>query len=441
MGNIKICKKRMAARDFQNNHPNYFEKFHATVFLVFCVLAAMHPLQYGVNAQERAPCVEKITLSELRAKVLSGSPLTAAIDRRYAYELASALEKEVLLNPELQAEHTYTGMRLGGADDPQAQVSLGMPIRLSDFGSRDRVAALMRKAAEAQKGADLLELLTRLKVSYLNLLSLQQLEKVVLDSSRLVTEQMKLVEDGVRKGLFSKGEEELFRGEAGRLRAQLLDIRSEVAAAQETLAQQTLSQCALVADGAESSGEISPIEALIERARTSEIGLNHRIELANKLSQARHEMSEDDAFPAISPRLVYQHTNDGGDFLGVGIAIPLPLFNRNQGERARAAADEGAARVDRRSVEGELLAHRISLMRSAVVAKREGAEEYTRRVVPSFDSALRAQMQLYMSGKGNVMQVWQMLRELTAVKSEAVQRVVAAEIARAQLSVMVGEEL
>lgn len=417
---------------------------------VYAAVAGIAPLQ-GIVAEDSAACEERITLPELRAKVLGSSPMTAAIDKRYAYELASAIEKEVLLNPELQAERTFTRMNLGGDDDPQAQVSLSMPLRLSDFGSRARVAELLRKAAEAQKGLELLELLTRVKVAYLNLHSLQQLEKVVMESSALVDEQVKLVEDGVKKGLFSKGEEDLFHGESGRLHAQILDIRSEISAAQEKLAQEALLKCTLVAEGGETSLELPSIEVLTQKADESPIGLKSRLELARKLSVARRSLAEDDQFPTIAPRLLYQHTNDGGDFFGIGVTMPLPFFNRNQGELTRALADEQLALSERNAWsdseagDGEKTngtgKHRLTLMRSVAASKLSGAALYQSKVVPSFESALKAQIQMYKSGRGNVMQVWQMLRELTSVKGEAVQRAVAAEIARAQLSIMVGEEL
>jgi cobalt-zinc-cadmium efflux system outer membrane protein len=368
--------------------------------------------------------------------------LVAEIDSRYAGEVAQAYDTEVFRNPELQFEQVYTRMGLNGADDPQTNASLALPLRLSNFGAKSRVAALMRRAGDTQRKAALLGLTQRLVLQFNNLYYLQRSEELLGESESRAARQVSLIHQGVSKGLLSEGDHYLFEGEMYRLRSQRAGVRAALEALRAEQAATLGTPCLIKAKAPVGLAALPSEQALIERASRNELGDAARAALMTELSAEQLRLAELDAVPEFAPRLVYQHTNDGGDFVGAGISIPLPIFNRNQGARGRAAAElEVARRKGELLSAGGALEQRVSALRLAALSADEQARIFQNKVVPAFESALKSQERLYSQGKGSVLEVWQTLRTYNDARRESLSVWLAAASARAQLVSFVGEEL
>jgi outer membrane protein TolC len=159
------------------------------------------------------------------------------------------------------------------------------------------------------------------------------------------------------------------------------------------------------------------------------------------LSAEQSRLAELDAFPQITPRLVYQHTNDGGDFIGAGIALQLPLFNRNQAAIGRAQAENTLARRKRDFLAQGGLEAQVRALRRSALSSAEQATLYRTKVIPAYRDALRAQEQLFAQGKGNVLQIWQTLRTYSDAQRESLGVWHEALQARMKLSLLVGVEV
>ena len=386
-------------------------------------------------------CEQILSLEEFRAYALNNSPMVGEIDRDYASDLAKAFDLRVLANPELQAERTRTRMTLSAADEPQSQISISQPIRLSDFGKRDRVASLIKKSGDAQKSAKVLELTQKLIVQFRTLYVLQQTERIISEAELRATKKVSLIREGVKKGLISDGDEKLFEGEKYRLQAQKKGISSTISIMQSDLGRSIGSSCLIVTTDPGAFGETPSENLLLQKARASKLSESTRLALLASLAKEQTRLAELDAFPGITPRLVYQHTNDGGDYFGAGISIPLPFWNRNQGNRMRAETEHKVAETNRAFLANGGLESQIKSLRSAVISSKEQAELFSAKVVPSFEAALRAQEKLYSEGKGNVLQVWQTLRTFNEVQSQGLLLWLEAASARVQLSLLIGEEI
>lgn len=417
--------------------------------LFSCVLSRVLPVcvlvvSYGsiLVAESREPeCQKTLSLDEFRAISLKNSPLIAEIDSDYANGLATAFDTEVLINPELQIEQTFTGMKLNGDNDGQTQASLGQPIKLSNFGSRERVAYLIRKSGDLQKRSALLELTQKLNIQFRTLFTLQQTEKILLSAEERASKKVILIKDGVRKGLFSLGDEKLFEGEKYRLKAERLGITSKISSIQSELAKSTGLTCSIITTDFEALREIPTEDSLLSKASTSELSESARIELLHDLSKENTRLAELDAFPVLSPRFVYQHTNDGGDFYGAGIAIPLPFWNRNQGERIRKSAEERVLEIKKSFLINGGFKSQLRSLRQSALSLSEQSELYSSKVIPSFEDALKSQEKIYSEGKGNVIQVWQTLRTYNEVQTQGLMLWLEAISARTQLSILIGEEI
>ncbi len=393
-------------------------------------------------SQQEPTCARSFSLEEFRAIAFEKSPLVAQIDSEYAGQVARAFESEVLANPELQAEQVYTRMKLGGADDPQTNASIAQPLRLSNFGARARVSTLMRRAGDAQKRVALLELSQKLSLQFYSLQALQVTDRIVGESELRASRQAASIHEGIKKGSLSEGEHKLFEGEKYRLQSQRKGLQAALLNLQAELSKSLGMACVLEASGdLRNISELPSEEVLVHRARESELSESARVDLLLALNAEQARVAELDAFPEFAPRVVYQHTNDGGDFIGAGIAIPLPLFNRNQGAVERTRAEMAATQRKREFLVQGGLESQVRILRRSAQGAAEQARIYETKVVPAFREALRAQERLYSQGKGNVLQIWQALRTYSDAQRESLNVWLQALGARMQLSLVVGEEV
>jgi hypothetical protein len=408
---------------------------------LYCVEAEEGIAQPAAETTLGTVCPSALSIEQFRAYGLRFSAEVAEIDQQYAQELARAFDTEVLSNPELQLEQTYTSMKINGDNDPQVNAALAQPLKLSNFGAKARVAALMRTVGDTQKRAKLLEFDQKLLVQFYSLHVLQETEKILRNAMERSSQKVALVSEGVKKGLLSAGDEKLFEGEKYRIMAQANGVQSNLALLRGEISRTLGIPCLLAVKG---SGTLAPLpseDELLAKAKMSSLSEVVRLELLENLAHEQRRLAQRDAYPEIAPRIVYQHTNDGGDFLGVGVTARLPVWNRNQSGIMTAEADERAAQRRRSLLADGGLAWQIKSLREAVQSAGEQSTLYRTKVVPAFQESLAAQERLYSQGKGSVIQVWQSLRALNEAQLQELSLIVVAISARTQLSMLIGEEV
>ncbi len=390
-------------------------------------------------AEER--CSLPLSLEEFRAYALSKSSLIAEIDRDYALDVAKALDTELWTNPELSVEQVYTRMKLGGDDDPQVNAYLSQPLKLSNFGKRDRVAGLIRRAGDVKKKTKLLEFSQKLLLQYVALYSLQETEKILSAAEDMSAARVSALNKGVKEGLITQGAQALFSGERFRLQAQREGLKASLAALQAEVSMQTGSPCIVTASSRPTLGAVPELLELARRAKESELSESSRVELLEVLASEQSALADLDAVPSLIPRVVYQHTNDGGDFVGAGISIPLPLWNRNQAESTRAEGERRAAVARKNFLNTGGLDASVRSLRLAAESAQRQMEIYRVKVIPSFELAFKAEERIYKEGKGSLLDLWQTFRAVNearlselALQGEAIKH-------RVDLSVLVGEEI
>ena len=395
----------------------------------------------ATDASEPRTCSTTVSLDDFRAIAFKKSPLIAEIDAQYAGELAAAFEKEVLRNPELSVEQVWTHGEVGGADDPQSNIYLSQGLRLSNFGSRERVANLTRKAGDQQKRLRLLELNQKLKLQFYTLVSLQRAAEILGAAEDTAAKRVSAIREGVKKGLLSSGDEKLFEGEKYRLQAERMGVESSLALLQRELSRDLGVSCLLASKDIPAVSDIPEIDALLEKAKASSLSESARVDLLEALAKEETRLQELDAFPEITPRFAYQHTNDGGDFFGAGVTIPLAIWNRNQGERMKAQGAQAAVQARRQYLLDGGFEYQIRALRNAAVRSKTQADTFARKVVPAYQTALSAQERLYSAGKGNLMEIWQIFKSTNEAQLQSAKLLLESMKARVELSLLVGEEM
>lgn len=393
------------------------------------------------DASQSRVCPTSVSLEEFRAIAFQKSPLIAEIDAQYAGELAAAFEKEVLRNPELSVEQVWTHAEVGGADDPQSTIYLSQGLRLSNFGSRERVANLIRKSGDQQKRMKLLELNQRLKLQFYTLVSLQRTAEILGAAEDTASKRVSAIREGVKKGLLSSGDEKLFEGEKYRLQAERMGVESSFALLQRELSRDLGLSCILASKESPAVADIPEINELLEKAKESSLSESARVDLLEALAKEETRLQELDAFPEISPRFAYQHTNDGGDFFGAGISVPLSIWNRNQGERMKAHSAQAAVQARRQYLLDGGFEYQIRTLRNAAVRSKAQADTFASKVVPAYQTALSAQERLYSAGRGNLMEIWQIFKSTNEARLQSAKLLLESMKARVELSLLVGEEM
>ncbi len=397
----------------------------------------------NIMAEETiSECVLNLTLNEFRAHALQHSPLVGEIDASYSIELAKAFGEEVLTNPELQVEQTFTGMKLSGDNDPQSTVSLGQAIKLSNFGSRERLSSLIREVGDLQKQIDLLELSQNLLLQYHTLEMLDETEQILISARERSIKKIHLIKEGVKKGLFSEGEERLFEAEAALLEAQKRGLDAHISEYKAEIGKTLGSNCRIKTPGHRITLEALPsLGVLINKALSSKMSESSRLKSLSKQATEKEKVSKLDAFPSIIPKFIYQHTNDSGDFYGAGISIPLPFWNRNQGEILTASAKVNSLQKKQAFLDTGGLEEQLRHFLSSAKSTRDQSEIFATKVVPNFSLALEAQEKIYSQGKGSILQVWQMQRTLYEAQMQELTLWLDALKTRIKLSILVGEEI
>ena len=403
--------------------------------------AASSAIAAPVQSNNDGVCELKTSLEAFRAHALGHSPLVAEIDSTYANQVAQAIETELLINPELSAEQTYTRMNIGGANDPQSSITFSQPLRLSNFGKRDKVAELLRKAGGTQRDIQLLEFTQQTTVRFYTLFSLQRTVLILQEAERTAASKVATAKKQVKEGLLSQGSEALFQGEKSRLEAQRAGAEAALATLRSELSMAIGTECTVVATQLPVAAKIPATSVLLEKARSSRISETARLDVLQELTSEQVRLAELDAFPIIAPRFSYQHTNDGGDFYGAGFTIPIPIWNRNQAGITRTTAEREVAARKSALIHKGGLELQVSSARTAAVSSERQVEIYFSSVEPSFRAALQAEERSYMSGKGGILEVWQTFRALNEAQLTALSLVQQAAMARARLSILIGEEV
>lgn len=394
----------------------------------------------GAAVAER-DCSLPVTFEGFRAHAFAHSPLIAEIDREYFVELAKAIDTELLPNPELSVEQTYTRALGNGDNDPQTMASLSQPFKLSHLGKRDRVAALFRKVGDIKKQTKLLEFSQKLLLQYTALFTLQETHRFLGQAEDLSAQRVAALSKGVKEGLFSQGAEALFQGERYRIQAQREGVAASIASLQSELGPLLGTSCVVVAQTAPALPELPSSEILTKRATASSISESSRNELILALTTEQSRLADLDAVPLISPRFVYNHTNDGFDYFGAGLTIPFPVWNRNQAEVTRADTERQVARSRNQFLQSGGIDFMVASLRRAAASSQNQATLYRTKVVPSFERALAGEERLYREGKGSVLDVWQTFRAVNEARVMEMTLRLQAVLARTQLSVVVGEEV
>ncbi|MFO0840917.1 MAG: TolC family protein [Gemmataceae bacterium] len=389
------------------------------------------------TAAEAAP----LTFGEVVREALEKGPEAAKIDATLADRAAEAFERGVKENPVLSAGMEQPLNPPGGErEETELSVSIAQAIRPSDFGARAALAALMRDTAETEKVLALSEFVQALAVLYGRAWQQQEAGRVLIDARTRAAQALKKAAGAANQGLIPEGDVALLKAELKSIEAESRAVRADGARAAAELTRASglsLSGRELAAPPAEA---VPTKDELLGLVRGGRLPIQQRFGLMKRVAEKQLEVSRLDAYPALSPSVGYARHDDGTSQVTLGFSVPLPLFNRNDGERLRAQgaialANRNAAYASSEAIESEAL-----LLLDALTSLAEQVALYESEVVPARRRAAEAYYRQFEAGSGSIFQFWQAQRDLSDSRLKAIELRGVLVTTKAQMNALTGQQ-
>ncbi|WP_163864402.1 TolC family protein [Myxococcus eversor] len=387
----------------------------------------------GARAQDpRLP--ESVTLEEALSLLAEHSPWTAAERARVDVAAAERVTAGMLPNPSL----SYGGQRLASGANTgavsQHQLTLEQPLLLfGQRGVRREVADLGVKAEQARVASSLAERTLAVRAAFAALLARQESLRILEENQTDLGGVEQVVRGRASAGETSRYDVERIGVESRSLEVEVRNARADVEDAAGQLASLLgFPQWSPRARGTLGNTHAMPdLERLWEQAREhrpSLVAVRERQAMARgSLSLARRERLPVPSLAAGT--LLTRRENSVSVYLG--LSLPVPLFDRNQGAIARASAEVDA---ESRALDAEVAEARAELARAhAVLSGRSQAlATLEHEVVERLPILRKMAEDAYREGRGSILELLDALRSLKDLRllhlrqQEAVQQAEAA---------------
>ncbi len=376
-----------------------------------------------------------LTLEQAIALALDHNPALTAARREVGATEAQLLQGSLRPNPELsyQADDASKASRT-------STVELGLPIETG--GKREarmRAAGLGREVAQADLSSVALRLRSAVISAFFDVLAAQELRNTAGDSVKIAQRATDIAAKRVAAGKISPVEETRARVAEAGARVALTQADSDLRNARRRLT--SLWGNAIPAF-TEASGDVEQLPSLpgedtvAQRLADSPQLLRAQRELERRKSLVALEQSR--AVPDVTVSLGMKRSIEvQGDQALVALKVPLPLFNRNQGNLQEALQREEKAGAELQTV-------RVSLSSAArqalenVSARRQEAELLRTEVLPGARSAFEAATIGFENGKFSFLEVLDAQRTLIAARSQYLGVLANVHRAHAELESLIG---
>jgi len=404
----------------------------------FAVLATLALAAQSSRAETEAP--PQLTLSEALQRAFASSPVVQA--RRAEVRRAEARllgARPYPLNPEIE----FSAGDRRGPGETSTDRSIGISQEIQIGGQRRKGVATVEAAVEAARSVferELRLLAASVEQAFAETLRARELNEIAVADVELARQLLRFSVRRLEAGSGTQVELNLARSTTGQTERALRLSES----AEETARNRLSELIGLPAEaGLRVVGEqpmpedrMLQLEELLASAiqnRADLAALHHEAESAERAI----ELSRSLRIPNVRLGAFYEEEEGTDEIKGVSLSVPLPLFNRNQGEVAQAQAE-----AERLAAEGsatELAVRRevadaLAQYRSA----REAARSLRDLVVGTLEENLTLLQKALDAGKVGASDVLVFRREFVEGQRQYVEALFEAQSARIALDLATG---
>ncbi|MEW6520087.1 MAG: TolC family protein [Thermodesulfobacteriota bacterium] len=386
--------------------------------------------------------VEQLTLAEALSLALRHNPTLAAFAEEIRARDAAALQAGLPPNPDLELEVENFGGQdeLQDLEGAETTIALSQLIELGGKRSKRRqVASLEKDLAGWDYRSSKLDVLAATARSFIKVLAAQQQVSLNDELVSLAEKTQAAVGERVEAGKVSPLENSRVQVELAAARSEANRTQRELAAARLRLgaawgmAPVTFTRAV---------GDLAAVQAL-PPAETVQNLLADNPDLLRWQSEGeRHEaalaLASSQALPDLSLKVGVRNFQDtDSNALMVGIQVPLPFFNRNQGGVAEARAKLRKSRELQQAAEAEL---RTGLGETWQMLTAAYVEAVTIRdqILPGAQEAYEATAFGYREGKFDLLEMLDSQRTLFTVKRQYLQALETYHLAQTELQRFTG---
>ncbi len=404
--------------------------------LLPAVLLALALAQPASAQQALVEPPAPLTLAQAVALALDGNPTISAARREVEASEAQVLQGSLRPNPEfaMQAEDAGRPARTGS-------VEIGLPFETA--GKREarvRAADLGRQVAATELVGRELRIRTSVVAAFFDVLAAQEQAALAADSARLAQRATEIAARRVAAGKVSPVEETRARVAEAGVRVALTQAESELRNARRRLSSLWGNPSPNFSSAVGEVERLPPVPApeLVERRiETSPLLLRARREVERRTSLVALEQAR--AVPDFQVNLgVRRSIEVPGNLVIIGVQVPLPVANRNQGNILEALRREDKARDELRAVQLSLSSDVLQAL-ERVGARRAEAELLRSDVLPGARSAYEAATIGFENGKFSFLEVLDAQRTLFSAKSQYLAALANFHRALSELEGLLGE--
>jgi cobalt-zinc-cadmium efflux system outer membrane protein len=415
--------------------------FLVCIFLAAPGFASEQPNVAGNEPGSGTP----LSLPEALARTLQHNPELAAWSEELRARDAEVLQAGLRPNPvlSLEAENLAGSGEFSGTKATETTVSLSQKLELG--GKRARRQALAESGtAVAGREYDLAraDTLARTTERFIAVLAAQERLQLADELLEVARRSLATVEERIAAGKAPATERVKARILVAELRAARGKTDHVLAAARRGLAAQMGRE---EADFTAVAGELDRLPHLLS-LENLESTLDQSPELARRLAEVEQrrravELERSRRIPDLEAGIGARYLRVSEDTaLVLGLSVPLPLFDRNQGAIAAAQMRLSQARSQER---GALLEAKAALARAwqEMSAAHGEAEALRDEILPAVREALDAAEYGYQAGKFGILDVLDAQRTLVETRGRYLDALASFHLATAEMERLLGREL
>ena len=421
------------------------------LLVVFCPDSlAQNP---GIQASDadRAPHLSRkdvipdggvLTLRRAVALALQYNPdLKASSWEERAME-GRVIQAGLLPNPEIEAETENFGGSgvFSGFDAAETTVQLSQLIELGGKrAKRSASAAFSRDLAEWDYRVRTADVLADVAVAFVDVLSAQERVMLMKELLHLTEAVFSTTSQRVKAGKISPVEEIKAKVEKSERQIDLKQAAFELKAARRRLSGNWGGRAPVFEKVRGELNALAPIPPLEEiEALISQNPDVARWATAIQQHMADIELEKARAIPDLTVSLGAKHHNEMDDTAFVmGVSIPIPLFDRNQGATLEARERLSKAREEARAVEVRVMNALAETYQDLSKAFME-ATSLQNNVLPGARAAFEATREGYQMGKFDYLNMLDAQRTLVAAKVRQIEALTAYHQARTRIERLIG---
>ena len=379
---------------------------------------------------------QSLSLTQALNAALEANPELAAARQEIGIAEGARRQAGLIPNPELSYEVEDTRR-----DTSTTTVTLSQPLELGGKrAARVEVATFGQGIAQVELERRLNWLRADVVQAFYAALRAQTGVDLARQSLDLTERGLRVVEGRVRAGKSSPVEATRAQVQLAEARLQVRRAETEKATAYQQLAQVTGSAVTVFdrLDSANlSPGAPPPADTLLAR-----------LEQTAEMRQALAQIDQSDAslgseraqrIPNLTVSVGSQYDRSERERVNVvGLSMPLPLFDRNQGNILSAARRADQARDLRNAVELRLRSETQTAVNQWATAMQE-VESYDKTILPSAQQAVDTATRGFEMGKFGFIEVLDAQRTLIAARGLYLDSLAAATNARAQVERVYGD--